>query len=468
MTSVGVTVVILTRSRPREFATLLQALSLQRHRALEVIVVGAAPTAEEQGAPAQFAARLTYIQCKDENVSMARNIGVSHAHNSIIAFIDDDAAPEPDWLEHLIRPFDDPKVGAVGGFVRGRNGVDFQWRGALVDRYGAHSELTSDDFRRPELGLEAGEHFVSIVGVNCAFRTEALIERGGFDENFLYFLDESDISLRLQMAGWRTALAPRAEVYHAYAESAERSHNRAPRDLFQIAASRVYFARRYGETEHFDERLDQFQADQKARLRKFIQLGRLSRRQARWIELRMAEGLVEGEARFTAGEKIGTNLLAESDETPEFPFIPPEAPRRLRVAIVIITSARKQLRRAAELLAEAGCEVTVFDFDFSAKRLRVGFHDGVWLHHGGIIGRETVDAPLPSPRRCVRVLSEMDRVGEHRKFEVFLRPNLEKYRVKDFQSVPLSGALKNYVAEPFRLGAGKELATLLSANAELA
>ncbi|MGB0506067.1 MAG: glycosyltransferase family 2 protein [Pikeienuella sp.] len=468
MNNPGVSVVILTRNRPREFATLLQALTLQRHQGFEVVVVGAAATAAEQGAPAHLANRLTYIQCLPENVSMARNIGIGHAHGQIIAFIDDDAAPEPDWLDHLIRPFDDPKVAAVGGFVRGRNGVDFQWRGALIDRYGAHSELTSDDFRNPELGLEAGEHFVSIVGVNCAFRRSILQDLGGFDENFQYFLDESDICIRLQRAGWRTALAPKAEVYHAYAESAERSRNRAPRDLFQIAASRVYFARTYGEAEHYEERLDQFQVDQKTRLRKFIQLGRLSRRQARWIEQRMAEGLIEGEARFTASDGAALASIPSPPQTPAIPFVPTGAPRRLRVAIVIITSARKQLRRAAEILAEAGCEVTVFDFDFSAKRLKVGFHNGIWLHHGGIIGRDTIDAPLPSPRRCIRVRAEMDRIGDHRDFEVFLRPDLEKYRIKGLQPIFLSGTLKKYVAEPFRLGAGQELATLLSTNPEFA
>lgn len=464
----GVSVVILTRNRPHEFATPLQALSLQRHQEFEVIVVGARPTAADQGAPDRFVGRIKYLVCHEENVSKARNIGVSHARGQIVAFIDDDAAPEPDWLDNLVRPFSDANVAAVGGFVRGRNGVDFQWRGALVDRYGAHSDLTSDDFRRPELGLDQGEHFVSIVGVNCAFRRDTLIDTGGFDENFHYFLDESDICLRLQTAGWRTALAPRATVYHAYAESSERNRNRAPRDLFQVAASRVYFARTYGDAADYDERLGQFLADQRARLQKFIQLGRLSRRQARLVEQRMLDGLSEGQARFEAGAQIGVNLSPAADAQQSVLFTGPGSPRRLRVAVVIITSARKQLRLAAKLLAEAGCEVTVFDFDFSARRLRVGFHNGAWLHHGGIVGRETIDAPLPTPRRCIRVLSEMDRINEHRRFEVFLRPDLAKYQVGDLAPTPLGGRLKKYVAEPFRLGAGQELTTLLSANAELA
>ena len=41
--------------------------------------------------------------------------GVSAARGEIVAFIDDDAVPRPDWLRRLVRHFDDPEVGGVGG-----------------------------------------------------------------------------------------------------------------------------------------------------------------------------------------------------------------------------------------------------------------------------------------------------------------------------------------------------------------
>ena len=48
-------------------------------------------------------------------LSGARNTGVAGATGALIAFLDDDATPEPDWLEHLVAPFADPRVAAVGG-----------------------------------------------------------------------------------------------------------------------------------------------------------------------------------------------------------------------------------------------------------------------------------------------------------------------------------------------------------------
>ena len=48
-------------------------------------------------------------------LSGARNTGVELAAGEVIAFLDDDAAARPDWLERLLGPYRDPSVAAVGG-----------------------------------------------------------------------------------------------------------------------------------------------------------------------------------------------------------------------------------------------------------------------------------------------------------------------------------------------------------------
>lgn len=50
-------------------------------------------------------------------LSGARNTGVKAAHGALIAFLDDDAVAEPDWLELLARPCDDPSVLGCGGMI---------------------------------------------------------------------------------------------------------------------------------------------------------------------------------------------------------------------------------------------------------------------------------------------------------------------------------------------------------------
>jgi len=44
-----------------------------------------------------------------------RNVGIKFAQGDIVAFTDDDATVETDWLENLVRYYSDPNVVAVGG-----------------------------------------------------------------------------------------------------------------------------------------------------------------------------------------------------------------------------------------------------------------------------------------------------------------------------------------------------------------
>ena len=48
-------------------------------------------------------------------LSRARNRGLSESKSEIVAYLDDDALPDERWLDFLLEPFADPRVGAVTG-----------------------------------------------------------------------------------------------------------------------------------------------------------------------------------------------------------------------------------------------------------------------------------------------------------------------------------------------------------------
>ena len=52
---------------------------------------------------------LTYYKLK--------NYGIGRSKTELSIMLDSDAAPQPGWLENLIKPFADPKIMAVGGFT---------------------------------------------------------------------------------------------------------------------------------------------------------------------------------------------------------------------------------------------------------------------------------------------------------------------------------------------------------------
>jgi glucosyl-dolichyl phosphate glucuronosyltransferase len=108
----------------------------------------------------------------EKGLSGARNTGVEESKGDVIAFLDDDAVPEPDWLRRLLDAYADDEVLGVGGTVRPRwlEGKpdwfpdEFDWVVGCT-----HSGMPSR--RSPVRNL---------VGANMSFRRDAVLEAGGF------------------------------------------------------------------------------------------------------------------------------------------------------------------------------------------------------------------------------------------------------------------------------------------------
>ena len=67
----------------------------------------------------------------------ARNVGIRSTTGEILVFTDADCRPEPDWLEHLIQPFEDSAVGLVAGEVKALLG------NTLLEQYADRQETLS-------------------------------------------------------------------------------------------------------------------------------------------------------------------------------------------------------------------------------------------------------------------------------------------------------------------------------------
>jgi GT2 family glycosyltransferase len=147
-------------------------------------------------------------------LSGARNTGIRHASGDIIAFIDDDALPEPQWLEELVTAFDDPVVVGAGGVAL---------PGWL--------EGSRPDWLPPEMDWVVGCSYVGLpdgvaeirnpIGANMAFRAGALAAVGGFCDGVGRIgavplgCEETDLSIRVRRdTGGSILHIPRARVVH--------------------------------------------------------------------------------------------------------------------------------------------------------------------------------------------------------------------------------------------------------------
>ena len=81
----------------------------------EVIVVNGPSTDGTVEILEQWKDKIKIGHCPEPNLSMSRNIGIAMASGDVVLFIDDDAIPEPEWLNQIMNGFDSPEVAATGG-----------------------------------------------------------------------------------------------------------------------------------------------------------------------------------------------------------------------------------------------------------------------------------------------------------------------------------------------------------------
>jgi GT2 family glycosyltransferase len=406
MTDLPVSIVIVSRGRAPELKRCLTGIAQLQYHPFEVIVV-ADPEGIASAQSLDFADALKLVPFDEPNISAARNAGIAQAAGEVVAFIDDDAVPEPQWLRFLVGPAAQTDVAGMGGYVRGRNGISFQWTARSLDAFGEPHPLEIDSDHPSVLNPPKGRA-IKTEGTNMAFRREALVQLGGFDPAFHYFLDETDLNMRMARAGFSTALVPLAEVHHGFAANKTRTQARVPRDLFDIGASWAVFQRKHVPKA---ERVDQWarlRSDQRKRLMQHMFNGNLEPRDARRLMGRLDAGFAEGSKRDPGNGSL-----------PAHPSAPFKAfPALVRPSRLIATRPLrvKKAREDAAKRVKNGEIVTLLNFSRSAIYHQLSFgEDGVWVQSGGIFGKSSRDQTLLSVTTWSRrVQKERIRVARQR------------------------------------------------------
>ena len=429
-------VVINTYNRADYLANAVRSVATQSHPSVELIIVNGPSTdhtvqvldsLRDQGY--QF----KLLDCASRNLSESRNIGISAAAGDVVLFIDDDAVAHPRWVERIMAPYLDEKVGAVGGFTIDHTGMAFQCRYTVCDRLGNATFLNTLD---PAQLLQAGTGYAypSLLGTNSSFRRNLLLKLGGFDEVFAYLLDETDVCLRVVDAGRRIVTVPDALVLHKYAPSHTRNAERIPSSLLAPARSKAYFMLKHAQLAQASisdmyAKIDNYRKDIDFSNRWFLDHKKISVQHFDKLSRELNEGIAEGMAlgndRATMSRVSrhlsGARPLADS-------FLPVRQDQRFRfrpgsLRIYFVSQGypprdtsgiARWTQECALGLVELGHEVHVITRAEAAVSF-VDVVDGVWVHSvADRFDEERIfHSPVPLPdgilRRAEAVLAEIQR-----------------------------------------------------------
>jgi len=235
-----VSVVVNTYNRAPSLHQTLQAMRRQNYSNFEVIVVNGPSTDHTVEVLRRHDAEIRIGSCAQRNLSISRNVGIEMARGEFVAFIDDDAVPDEDWLLDAITAFASEEIAGVGGFVFDHTGYEMQYSYTVCDRMGNAFHNLTVPMR--EFCYPGCHRFPALLGTNSIFRRSALLEIGGFDEQFDYFLDETDVNVRLIDAGYVLEQIPKAFVYHRYLPSHIRNEDRVNTNYAPMIRNRIYFS----------------------------------------------------------------------------------------------------------------------------------------------------------------------------------------------------------------------------------
>lgn len=195
-----ISVVVCTYNGARTLSECLAGLKRLEYPDYEVIVVDDGSTDATPAIARESGFRV--VNEGHRGLSGARNLGLHAATGEIVAYIDDDAYPDPQWLTYLAIAFRTSAHAGMGGPNLTPRG-DGPIASAVSNAPGNPVHILLSD--------EEAEH---VPGCNMAFRRECLLAIDGFDERFHRAGDDVDICWRLQDRGWTLGYAPAALVWH--------------------------------------------------------------------------------------------------------------------------------------------------------------------------------------------------------------------------------------------------------------
>ncbi len=193
-------VIVCSYNGVRTIRECLEGLRWLEYPNYEVIVVDDGSTDATAAIAREYDVRL--ISIDQQGLSYARNVGWRSAKGDIVVYIDDDAYPDPHWLDYLAACFERTNHVGIGGPNIPPTNDGFIADCVAYSPGGPVHVLLTD---------ELAEH---IPGCNMAFRKSSLEAIGGFDPQFRSAGDDVDVCWRLQERGWTLGFCPSAVVWH--------------------------------------------------------------------------------------------------------------------------------------------------------------------------------------------------------------------------------------------------------------
>ena len=184
----------------RYIAACIEGVLAQTRRADELLVIDDGSKDRTVEIAARYPVRVVPHEA-NRGLGAARNPAFRNAQHELVAALDADCVPEPEWLERLLAHFSDPAIAGAGGRVEEaiQDSPADRWRKQHMPQHWGDAPVHNPRF---------------LFGADTIYRKSAVLEAGGYDERCRTNGEDSDISARISARGGVTIYDPDARAQH--------------------------------------------------------------------------------------------------------------------------------------------------------------------------------------------------------------------------------------------------------------
>ena len=214
--SIDISVIIVACNNLADLERCLPSLELSCGGNVEIIVVD---NASEDGTPEWVSENFPAIRLLrnqgNPGFGGGNNQGARLARGEYLAFLNPDTTVEAGWLEALVAVLRrDPQIGlATSRIMLMQNperintcGNDIHLSGITMCR----------GYGRPAGAYSAPADVAAVSGAAFAMQRALYEQLCGFDESFFMYMEDTDLSIRARLSGYRNVYVPGSVVYHRY------------------------------------------------------------------------------------------------------------------------------------------------------------------------------------------------------------------------------------------------------------
>jgi GT2 family glycosyltransferase len=222
-----VSIIILPFRKPHLIQPVFDAIFAQTFQDFEVIaVINDASDGTREIIREKYPSVKIIEPGYNSNFAAGNNIGIHASIGEFIQLVNDDLLLEPNYVEEMLKAFDDQKVAAATGKLL-RYDFTKNQKTNIIDTTGIVMSSSGRARDRGQLEIDSGQfdsdtNVFGVSGAGPMYRRSALErvkwgegeKREFFDEDFVAYWEDVDLSWRLNNSGFKNIYVPKAIAYH--------------------------------------------------------------------------------------------------------------------------------------------------------------------------------------------------------------------------------------------------------------